>query len=66
VAAWWAALERVAEAETFFSAVLGFIAAGYKPRRPDKRDHASTVAVLRPENTAQEATPCKARGGANI
>jgi ubiquinone/menaquinone biosynthesis C-methylase UbiE len=31
VAAWWAALERAAEAETFFSAVLGFIAAGYKP-----------------------------------
>ena len=30
VAAWWAALERAAEAETFFSAVLGFIAAGYK------------------------------------
>jgi ubiquinone/menaquinone biosynthesis C-methylase UbiE len=31
VAAWWAALERAAEAETFFSAVLGFIATGYKP-----------------------------------
>jgi len=31
VAAWWAALERAAEAETFFSAVLGFIAAGSKP-----------------------------------
>jgi ubiquinone/menaquinone biosynthesis C-methylase UbiE len=31
VAAWWAALEQAAEAETFFSAVLGFIAAGYKP-----------------------------------
>ena len=30
-AAWWAALERAAEAETFFSAVLGFIATGYKP-----------------------------------
>jgi ubiquinone/menaquinone biosynthesis C-methylase UbiE len=30
-AAWWAALERAAEAETFFSAVLGFIAAGHKP-----------------------------------
>ena len=29
-AAWWAALERAAEAEAFFSAVLGFIAAGYK------------------------------------
>lgn len=29
-AAWWAALERAAEAETFFSAVLGFIAAGRK------------------------------------
>jgi len=29
-AAWWAALERAAEAETFLSAVLGFIAAGYK------------------------------------
>ena len=28
VAAWWAALERAAEAEAFFSAVLGFIAAG--------------------------------------
>jgi len=27
-AAWWAGLERAAEAETFFSAVLGFIAAG--------------------------------------
>jgi hypothetical protein len=35
VAAWWAALERVAEADTFFSAVLSFIAAGYKPKRPD-------------------------------
>jgi ubiquinone/menaquinone biosynthesis C-methylase UbiE len=31
VAAWWADLERAAEAETFFSAVLGFIAAGCKP-----------------------------------
>ncbi len=31
VAAWWAALTRAAEAETFFSAVLGFIAAGRKP-----------------------------------
>ena len=31
VAAWWAALEQAAEAETFFSAVLGFIATGYKP-----------------------------------
>ena len=30
VAAWWADLERAAEAETFFSAVLGFIVAGYK------------------------------------
>jgi len=30
VAAWWAALEQAAEAETFFSAVLGFIAVGYK------------------------------------
>jgi ubiquinone/menaquinone biosynthesis C-methylase UbiE len=30
VAAWWAALERAAEAGTFFSAVLGFIAAGCK------------------------------------
>jgi len=30
VAAWWAALERAAEAETFFSAVLGFIVAGDK------------------------------------
>jgi ubiquinone/menaquinone biosynthesis C-methylase UbiE len=29
-AAWWAALERAAEAGTFFSAVLGFIAAGHK------------------------------------
>jgi ubiquinone/menaquinone biosynthesis C-methylase UbiE len=29
-ATWWAALERAAEAETFFSAVLGFIVAGYK------------------------------------
>jgi len=29
-AAWWAALERAAEAETFFSAVLEFITAGYK------------------------------------
>lgn len=34
VAAWWAALEQAAEAETFFSAVLGFIAAGHK-RSPD-------------------------------
>jgi ubiquinone/menaquinone biosynthesis C-methylase UbiE len=31
VATWWAALRRAAEAETFFSAVLGFIAAGRKP-----------------------------------
>ena len=30
VTAWWATLEQAAEAETFFSAVLGFIAAGYK------------------------------------
>jgi ubiquinone/menaquinone biosynthesis C-methylase UbiE len=30
VAAWWAGVERAAEAETFFSAVLGFIAAGCK------------------------------------
>jgi ubiquinone/menaquinone biosynthesis C-methylase UbiE len=30
VAAWWGALTRAAEAETFFSAVLGFIAAGRK------------------------------------
>jgi ubiquinone/menaquinone biosynthesis C-methylase UbiE len=29
-AAWWAALERAAETEAFFSAVLGFIAAGRK------------------------------------
>jgi ubiquinone/menaquinone biosynthesis C-methylase UbiE len=29
--AWWAALERSAQAETFFSAVLGFVVAGYKP-----------------------------------
>ena len=29
-AAWWAALEQAAEAETFFSAVLGFVAAGHK------------------------------------
>jgi len=29
-AAWWAGLEQAAEAETFFSAVLGFIAAGSK------------------------------------
>jgi ubiquinone/menaquinone biosynthesis C-methylase UbiE len=29
-AAWWAALERAAEAGTFFSAVLGFIAVGHK------------------------------------
>lgn len=29
-AAWWSGLERAAEAETFFSAVLGFIAAGRK------------------------------------
>ena len=32
VAAWWAALEQAAEAETFFSAVLGFIAVGYEGR----------------------------------
>lgn len=31
VAGWWAALERAAEAETFFTASLGFIAAGHKP-----------------------------------
>ncbi len=30
-AAWWTALERAAQAETFFTANLGFIAAGYKP-----------------------------------
>ena len=30
-AAWWFALTRAAENETFFSAVLGFIAAGRKP-----------------------------------
>lgn len=29
-AAWWAGLKRAAEAERFFSAVLGFIAAGRK------------------------------------
>lgn len=29
--AWWAALTQAAEAETFFTAVLGFIAAGRKP-----------------------------------
>jgi ubiquinone/menaquinone biosynthesis C-methylase UbiE len=29
-AAWWAALAQAAEADTFFSAVLGFIAAGHK------------------------------------
>ena len=31
VAAWWATLTRAAEAEAFFSAVLGFIVAGRKP-----------------------------------
>ena len=31
VAAWWAVLTRAAEAETFFSVVLGFIVAGRKP-----------------------------------
>ena len=31
VAAWWAALEQAAEADTFFSASLGFIASGHKP-----------------------------------
>ena len=31
VAAWWAALTQAAEAETFFTVVLGFIAAGRKP-----------------------------------
>ena len=31
VAAWWAALERAAESETFFAVNLGFIAAGCKP-----------------------------------
>jgi len=31
-AAWWIALTRAAETETFFSAVLGFIAAGRKPK----------------------------------
>ena len=30
VAVWWAALEQAAGAGTFFSAVLGFIAVGYK------------------------------------
>ena len=30
VAAWWAALEQAAEAETFFWAILGFIAVGHK------------------------------------
>jgi ubiquinone/menaquinone biosynthesis C-methylase UbiE len=30
-ATWWAALTQAAEAETFFSAVLGFIASGRKP-----------------------------------
>ena len=30
VAVWWAALEQAAEAGMFFSAVLGFIAVGYK------------------------------------
>ena len=31
VTAWWAALERGAEAQTFFAANLGFIVAGHKP-----------------------------------
>ena len=31
VAAWWDALERAAQAETFFVANLGFIAVGHKP-----------------------------------
>jgi len=31
VAAWWAALQAAAEAETFFAVNLGFIAAGTKP-----------------------------------
>lgn len=31
VAAWWAALKRAGETEIFFTAVLGFIAVGYKP-----------------------------------
>jgi hypothetical protein len=31
VAAWWAAMERAAEAQTFFAANLGFIVAGRKP-----------------------------------
>jgi ubiquinone/menaquinone biosynthesis C-methylase UbiE len=31
VAAWWAVLERAGETETFFTAVLGFIAVGCKP-----------------------------------
>jgi ubiquinone/menaquinone biosynthesis C-methylase UbiE len=30
-AAWWAALERAGESDTFFTAVLGFIAVGSKP-----------------------------------
>jgi hypothetical protein len=42
-AAWWAPLEQAAEAETFFSAVLGFIAAGHKGRAilgaADHRQH---------------------------
>jgi ubiquinone/menaquinone biosynthesis C-methylase UbiE len=31
VAAWWTAMERAAEAQTFFAANLGFIVAGRKP-----------------------------------
>ena len=30
-AAWWAALRRAGEMEMFISAILGFIAVGYKP-----------------------------------
>ena len=31
VTAWWAALERAAQAETFFAANIGFIVVGHKP-----------------------------------
>src|SRR5215469_15651266 len=38
VAAWWAALTRVAETETSFSAVLGFIAAAASHERANPLD----------------------------
>jgi ubiquinone/menaquinone biosynthesis C-methylase UbiE len=44
-AAWWAALKQAAETETFFPAVLGFIAAGRKAQRQDQPGRVSAVMV---------------------